>query len=108
MKKIFIILSLILCACDNNENAKKSWDKMVDDMAKQEYEECLQYASKEFKDVALSDNEKTCKCVIDYIYGESNETTEIPDRFKIDFRAFLKEKCGENIPSYTLRDIPTK
>lgn len=105
MKKIFVILSLVLCACDNSSDAKKSWDKMVDNLAKQEYEDCLYYAAKEFNNAALSDVEKTCKCVIDYLYQTEPESD---DRFATDLYTILQDKCGKNIPSYTLRDVPTK
>lgn len=105
MKKILIILSLVLCACDNSDDAKKSWDKFADNLAKQEYAYCVNYATKEFKDVASSYIKKTCKCVIDYLYRTEQETD---DRFATDPHAILKDKCGKNIPSYTLRDIPIK
>ena len=105
MKKIFVILSLVLCACDNNDDAKKSWDKMVDNLAKQEYEDCLNYAVKDFKTVESTDIEKTCRCVIDYLYLTE---PEFGDRFTTNLRTILKDKCGVNIPDYTLRDIPVK
>ena len=105
MKKLFIILSLFLCACDNSDDAKQSWDKMVDDLANQEYEDCLNYSAKEFTNATLSETEKTCRCVIDYLYRTEPESG---DRFGTDLRTILKEKCGANIPGYTLRDIPTK
>ena len=113
MKKIFIILSLVLCACDNSDDAKKSWDKMIADIANQEYQDCLKYAAQEFKDVKTAENTKTCKCVVDYIFSDEMPDSEqanagIPDRFVTDFRAVLKKKCGNNIPEYTLRDIPEK
>ncbi|MBP5707804.1 MAG: hypothetical protein J6W79_02295 [Alphaproteobacteria bacterium] len=104
MKKIIVILSLVLCACDSNDDAKKSWDKMVDNLATQEYQDCLNYATKEFKNTD-PENEKTCKCVIDYLYRTEPESK---DRFATDLRAILQDKCGNNIPSYTLRDIPEK
>lgn len=105
MKKIFILLSLILCACDNSDDNKKNWDNMVDALANQEYQDCIGYAAQEFPNIPTTDNEKTCRCVIDYLYLADAESG---DRFAIDLRAILKDKCGENIPSYTLRDIPTE
>ena len=108
MKKIFIILSLVLCACDNNNDSKNAWDKMVDKMAKQEYQDCVKYAAQEFKDSKSSDNKKTCKCVTDYIYSDEGIDSENPDRFATDLRAILMDKCGKNIPEYTLRYIPEK
>ena len=111
MKKIFAVLCLFLCACDNSDKNKSAWDKMVDNMAKQDYQDCVKYAASEFKNVSQTELKKTCKCVVDYIY--SNESPDagngdIPDRFAVDFRAFLKNRCGNNIPEYTLRDIPEK
>ncbi len=113
MKKIFIILSLFICACDNSNDTKNAWNKMIDDIAKQEYQDCVKHAAQEFKDIKLADNKKTCKCVVDYIFSDEmpddeNVNRDIPDRFATDFRAILKEKCGNNIPEYTLRDIPEK
>ena len=70
MKKIFIILSLFLCACDNNNDAENAWNKMIDDIAKQEYQDCVKHAAQEFKDIKPADNKKTCKCVVDYIFSD--------------------------------------
>ncbi len=92
---------------------KKDWNDFIYDMTNQEYIECLKHAEQEFKDSKLSDNEKTCKCVIDYIYSDENPNSEnadidIPDRFATNLRVVLKNKCGNNIPEYTLRDISEK
>lgn len=111
MKRIFIILCLFLCACDNSDKNKSDFEKMIDNMAKHDYQECVKYASQEFKNIDVTEHKKTCKCVIDYIYSDESPDAgngDIPDRFAIDFRAFLKDKCGNNIPEYTLRDIPEK
>lgn len=113
MKKIFLILCLFLCACDNNDDFKSTWDKMIDNIAKQEYQDCVKHAVLEFKDIEPSKHKKTCRCVVDYIYSDEMPDSEqansdIPDRFATDFRAVLKKKCGNNIPEYTLRDIPEK
>ena len=108
MKKIFLILCLFLCACDKNDDSKSALDKMIAGIAQQEYQDCLKYSAQEFKDIKSTDNEKTCKCVIDYLFSDEGIDPENPDRFATDLRAILKEKCGKNIPSYTLRDIPEK
>lgn len=103
MKKILVILSLFLCACNNNaDNAKISWDKMVDDLARQEYEDCLNYSVKEFDGVALSNVKQTCKCVFDYLYMTDAESD---DRYATNLSVRLKEMCGDNIPAYILRNV---
>lgn len=107
MKKIFIILSLFLCACEDKTEieARKEWDNIVKGWVNEEYEVCVNHATKEFENIPKADIEKTCKCAVHHIYI-SDEGPD--DRFAIDFRAFLKEKCGKNIPNYTMRDYPVE
>ncbi|MFQ6739708.1 MAG: hypothetical protein ACLRFJ_03530 [Alphaproteobacteria bacterium] len=121
MKKIFLVLCLLsVVACGDNDNnqptkdysqelAHEVWDNMITNLAEQEYKECLTHGITEFPNIKHTELEKTCKCVVSTIYLEDTKDSNgnvITDRFSIDFRAFLKDKCGKNIPNYTLRDIP--
>ncbi|MDR0726652.1 MAG: hypothetical protein LBF37_01160 [Rickettsiales bacterium] len=65
------------------------------------YEECLDDSVKEFKN-NRSNNEKMCKCVTDYIYGEVINialTQEDQDtaftRFKSSFAKVAEKQCGK-------------
>ena len=95
-------------AYDKKVLSENDWKDVIDDMAEQEYKYCLKYATKEFKKQKNTDNEKICKCAVDYIFSNKGIDSENKDRFVIDLRTTLKNKCGKNIPSYTIRDIPEK
>lgn len=109
MINIFTILFLFLGACSNIHDSITTWDKTVNGIAKQEYQNCLKNAQLEFKDTISFAHKKTCKCVVDYLYSNETydlENNDIPDRFAMDLRTLLMNKCGKDIPAYIMRDIP--
>lgn len=92
-------------------NSKKTvtteqWDEFVEDLIKKEYQTCLSYAARDFKNASQAEFEKTCKCVINILFADDIEGPGSMDRFQTDLRAHIKNTCGKYVPDYMLQHIP--
>ena len=101
----------MLFACDSKkeQNPQQKFNEKIKDFRFLEYKDCISSAQQEFKQMKISDIEKTCSCAADYIWDiDGIRTQKEKEIFAKDFRQALKNKCGKNIPSKTLKGIPGK